>query len=69
MRNLLQWLIDHAEAREEERAQARDLLDQAHPPEAATESPAAPVPPVPVPPPPGGWATPGVAHPEGGSQL
>jgi hypothetical protein len=61
VRNLLQWLIDHAEAREEERAQARDLLDQAHPADPAAEA-APPAPPA------APWAAPGVA-PEGGSQL
>jgi len=77
VRDLLEWLIDHAEARDEERAAARELLDQAHPAgEAATgseaqagdgsgaQSPPAPdVPPAPAPE--GQWP---VAPLGGGSQ-
>lgn len=74
MRTLLHWVVDHAEARDEERAAARDLVDQAHPadppadPAAETAPPAPDAPPAPPAPPAAPWAAPGVA-PEGGSQL
>jgi hypothetical protein len=43
VRDLLHWLVDHAEAHPGDRGAAHQLVDQAHPPEADpedTETPA-----------------------------
>jgi hypothetical protein len=39
IRELLHWLVDHAEARDEDRDTARQLVDQAHPGEDTQQGP------------------------------